>query len=113
MVHARVDKLEETAMSENGGHCPLGGSEKQPGTTTLAVDLTFSVVIMEAPAFVWSLSGNASIDDPVAGKLEGIVAETRRKQVLVEVMQWPQVARAGASHANVRRHALPSVSRRR
>jgi hypothetical protein len=50
-VHARVDELEETAMNENGGRCPLGGSEKQLGTTTFAVDLTFGVVVVsEVPA---------------------------------------------------------------
>jgi hypothetical protein len=108
------DELEETATNKDGGRCPLCGSEKQPGATTFAVDLTFGVmVVMEVPAFVCSLYGDASIDYPVAGKLEGTVAETRRKQVLVEVMQWPQVARAGASHADVQPHALPLVSRHR
>ena len=56
--------------------------------------------------------GDAWIKDPVAAKLESIVAKARRKQVLVEVVQWPQVARACASHAEGQRHALPSVSRR-
>ena len=91
-----------------------GRGRKATRHPTFVVDLKFGVVVVrEVPAFVCSRCGDAWIDDPVAAKLESIVAETRRKQVLVEVMQWPQVARAGASHANVRRHALPAVSRRR
>jgi YgiT-type zinc finger domain-containing protein len=80
-------------MSENVGRCPLCGGEKQPGTTTFAVDLKFGVVVVrEVPAFVCSQCGDAWIDDRVAAKLESFVAEARRKQVLVEVTQWPQVA---------------------
>jgi YgiT-type zinc finger domain-containing protein len=80
-------------MSENVGRCPLCGGEKEPGTTTFAADLTFGVVVVrEAPGFVCSLYGDAWIDNPVAAKLESIVAEARRKQALVEVTQWPQVA---------------------
>jgi hypothetical protein len=89
MAHARVDELEETAMNENGGRCPLGGSEEQPGIMTFAVDLQFRVVMVrKAPAVVCAQYGDAWIDDPVTGKLENIVAEARRKQALVEVMQW-------------------------
>jgi YgiT-type zinc finger domain-containing protein len=89
-------------MSENVGRCPLCRGERQPGTTTFAVALTFGVVVVrEVPAFVCTQCGNAWIDDPVAGKLESIVAEARRKQTLVHVTQWQQVVRAGASHADV------------
>jgi YgiT-type zinc finger domain-containing protein len=80
-------------MSEHVGCCPLCGGEKQPGTTTFAVDLKFGVVVIrEAPAFVCTQCGDAWIDDPVAAKLESIVAEARRKQALVQVTQWQQVA---------------------
>jgi YgiT-type zinc finger domain-containing protein len=80
-------------MSENVGCCPLCGGEKRPGTTTFTVDLKFGVVVVrEVPAFICTQCGNAWIDDPVVAKLESVVAEARRKQVLVEVMQWPQVA---------------------
>lgn len=80
-------------MSENVGRCPLCGGEKQPGTTTFAVDLKFGVVVVrEVPAFVCTQCGDAWIDDPVAVKLESIVAEAHRKQALVEVTQWQQVA---------------------
>ena len=80
-------------MSDNIGHCPLCGGEKQPGTTTFAVDLKFGVVVVrEVPAFVCTKCGDAWIDDPVAAKLEGFVAEARRKHTMVEIMQWKQVA---------------------
>ncbi len=80
-------------MSENFGHCPLCGGAKQPGTTTFAVDLKFGVVVVRAvPAFVCTRCGDAWIDNPVTAKLESIVAEARRKQALVEVTQWQQVA---------------------
>ena len=80
-------------MSENVGCCPLCGGEKRPGSTTFAVDLKFGVVVVrEVPAFICTQCGNAWIDDPVVAKLESVVAEARRKQVLVEVMEWQQVA---------------------
>ena len=80
-------------MSKNVGPCPLCGGEKQPGTTTFAVDLTFGVVVVrDVPALVCTQCGATWIDDPVAAKLESIVAEARRKQALVEVTQWQQVA---------------------
>jgi hypothetical protein len=50
------------------------------------------VVIREVPAFVCTQCGDAWIDDPVAAKLESLATEARRKQALVEVMQWQQVA---------------------
>ena len=80
-------------MSENIGCCPLCGGEKRPGTTTFAVDLKIGVVVVrEVPAFVCAKCGEAWIDDPVAAKLESIVADARRKHAVVEVTQWQQVA---------------------
>jgi YgiT-type zinc finger domain-containing protein len=80
-------------MSENVGRCPLCGGEKQSGTTTFAVDLKFGVVVVrEVPAFVCSQCGDAWIDDRVAAKLQSFVAEARRKQTLMDVTQWEQVA---------------------
>lgn len=80
-------------MSENVGRCPLCGGEKQPGTTTFAVDLKFGVVVVrEVPAFICSGCGDAWVDDPAAAKLESIVAEAHGKQVLVELVQWQHVA---------------------
>ena len=47
-------------MSDNIGHCPLCGGEKQLGTTTFAVDLKFGVVVVrEVPAFVCTKCGDA------------------------------------------------------
>ncbi len=80
-------------MSENLGRCPLCGGEKQPGTTTFAVDLKFGVVVVrDVPAFVCTKCGDAWIDDPVAAKLESVVADAHRKHAVVEVTQWQQVA---------------------
>ena len=53
------------AMNENVGRCPMCGGEKQPGTTTFAVDLKFGVVVVrEVPAFTCLQCGDAWIDDP-------------------------------------------------
>ncbi|MHB8455996.1 MAG: type II toxin-antitoxin system MqsA family antitoxin [Acidiferrobacterales bacterium] len=80
-------------MSEDFGRCPLCGGEKQPGTTTFTVDLKFGVVVVrEVPAFVCTQCGDAWIDDPVAAKLESIVADARRKHAVVEITYWQQVA---------------------
>lgn len=74
-------------------HCPLCGGEKQPGTTTFAVDLkTGIVVVRDVPAFVCAKCGDAWIDNPVAAKLESFVEEARRKHTMVEVAQWQQLA---------------------
>jgi hypothetical protein len=80
-------------MSENVRRCPLCGGEKQPGTTTFAVDLQVGVVVVREilPPFVCAQYCNAWVDDPMPGKLESIVAEARRKQALVEVTQWQHV----------------------
>jgi hypothetical protein len=76
-------------MSENVGRCPLCGGEKQPGTTTFAVDLTFGVVVVRhLPASVYTQCGDGWSEDSVVVKLESIVAEARRKQTLVKVTQW-------------------------
>ncbi len=80
-------------MTENHGRCPLCGGEKQPGTTTFAVDLKFGVVVVrEVPALVCTSCADAWIEDPVAAKLEVIITEARRKHTVVEVMRWQQVA---------------------
>ena len=80
-------------MSKNIGRCPLCGGEKQPGTTTFAVDLKFGVVVVrKVPAFVCTQCGDAWIDDPVAAKLERLIAEARRKQAVLAVTRRQQVA---------------------
>ncbi|MBN1866657.1 type II toxin-antitoxin system MqsA family antitoxin [Candidatus Sumerlaeota bacterium] len=80
-------------MNANPGHCPLCGGEKQSGTTTFAVDLTFGVVVVRGvPALVCAQCGDAWIEDPVAEKLERFVAEAHEKHPTVEVTHWEQVA---------------------
>jgi len=80
-------------MSDHVGHCSLCGGKKQLGTTTFAVDMKCGVVVVrEVPAFVCVKCGDARIDDPVAAKLESVVAEARRKHTMVEITQWKQVA---------------------
>ncbi len=80
-------------MSNSHGRCPLCGGEKEPGTTTFAVDLQFGVVVVrQVPALVCTQCGDAWIDDRVAERLEVVVADARRKQTVVEVAQWQQIA---------------------
>jgi YgiT-type zinc finger domain-containing protein len=80
-------------MTQELGKCPLCGGEKEPGTTTFTVDLKFGVVVVrDVPALVCSQCGEAWIEDPVAAKLEDIVADARRRQAVVEVTKWEQVA---------------------
>lgn len=80
-------------MTDHHGKCPLCGGEKRPGKTTFAVDLTTGVVVVRGvPALVCVKCGDAWIDDPVAAQLETVVAEARRKDALVEVTHWQQVA---------------------
>lgn len=80
-------------MSDKYGRCPLCGGEKQRGTTTFAVDLKFGVVVVrEVPALICSKCGDTWIEDPVAAKLEAVVADAREKQAEVEVTQWHLVA---------------------
>ncbi len=80
-------------MAGAPGSCPLCGGEKQSGTTTFAVDLGFGVVVVRSvPALVCAQCGDAWIDDPVAEKLEKVVSDARRRQSVVEVTRWDQVA---------------------
>ena len=80
-------------MNEKPERCPLCGGEKRMGTTTFAVDLKFGVVVVrDVPAFVCETCGDSWIDDPVAEKLEAVVADARRKQAIVEVTHWPLAA---------------------
>ena len=76
-------------MSRKPERCPLCGGEKGVGTTTFAVDLKFGVVVVrDVPAFVCETCGDAWIDDPVAEKLEAVVADARRKKAVVEATHW-------------------------
>ncbi len=80
-------------MTQSNGKCPLCGGEKHAGTTTFAVDLKPSVVVVrDVPALVCDQCGASWIEDPVAAKLENIVEDARKKQAVVEVTNWQQVA---------------------
>jgi YgiT-type zinc finger domain-containing protein len=92
-LRAGLEDEEKKIMKRSLGHCPLCGGEKQPGTTTFAVDLKFGVVVVrEVPALVCAQCGDAWIEDAVAAKLEQFVAEAREKHPTVEVTHWERVA---------------------
>ncbi|MDH4100562.1 MAG: type II toxin-antitoxin system MqsA family antitoxin [Nitrospirota bacterium] len=66
--------------------CPLCGGTKEKGKTTFTADLGFGVVVVrDVPATVCALCGADWIEDKVAGRLETIVAEARKKHHLVEI----------------------------
>lgn len=80
-------------MNQTHGQCPLCGGEKEPGTTTFAVDLNFGVVVVrQVPALVCANCGDAWIENSTAMKLNSIVTDARRKQAIIEVTRWPEVA---------------------
>lgn len=80
-------------MTQKIGMCPLCGGEKKSGTTTFTVDLKFGVVVVrEVPALVCSQCGEAWIGDAATEKLERVVADARRRQAVVKVTRWEQVA---------------------
>ena len=66
--------------------CPLCGGTKKEGKTTFTVDLGDGVVVVrDVPATVCSLCGADWIEDAIAGKLEKIVDDARKRHHLVEV----------------------------
>ncbi len=66
--------------------CPLCGGTKKQGKTTFTVDLGDGVVVVrDVPATVCSQCGADWIEDAIAGKLEIIVDNARKKHNLVEV----------------------------
>ncbi len=67
--------------------CPLCGGKKNPGTTTFTAELGFGVVVVRnVPATVCSQCGEEWIVDEVAGKIEALVDDARKKRLQVEVM---------------------------
>ena len=80
-------------MTEQAGHCPLCGGDKQPGSTTFTADLRFGVVVVrQVPALVCGQCGEAWIEDPVARRLEERVSEARAKRSVVDVTFWEPAA---------------------
>lgn len=69
--------------------CPLCGGSKKQGTTTFTAELGFGVVVIRnVPATVCSLCGADWIADDVAGQIEALVDDARRKRLQVEVVAF-------------------------
>ncbi len=67
--------------------CPLCGGAKRAGTTTFTAELGFGVVVIRnVPATVCSQCGADWIPDEVAGRIEALVDDARKKQLQVEVI---------------------------
>ncbi len=67
--------------------CPLYGGSKSPGTTTFTAELGFGVVVIRhVPATLCSQCGTDWIADDVAGRIEALVEEARKKRLQVEIM---------------------------
>lgn len=74
-------------MKKAADSCPLCGGGKKPGTTTFTTDLGFGVVVIRnVPATVCSQCGADWISDEVAGRIEALVDEARKKHLQVEVL---------------------------
>ena len=70
--------------------CPVCGGTKRSGTATFTAELGFGVVVVRyVPALVCSQCGADWISDKVAGKLESLVEEARKKRLQVEVTALP------------------------
>ena len=68
-------------------NCPLCGGDKASGKTTLTVELGYGIVVIrDVPATVCQHCGADWIDDAIAGKIENIVEEARRKHSQMEVI---------------------------
>ena len=73
-------------MTTAPDRCPMCGGAKKTAKTTVTVDLGFGVVVVrDVPATVCSQCGADWIEDAIAGKVEEIVDEARKKHHLVEV----------------------------
>lgn len=65
---------------------PVVRRRQKKGGTTVTVDLGLGVVVVrDVPATVCSQCGTDWIEDAIAGKVEEIVDEARKKHHLVEV----------------------------
>ena len=68
-------------------HCPLCGGDKTSGKTTMTVELGYGIVVIRVvPATVCQQCGADWIDDAIAGKIENIVEEARKKHSQMEVI---------------------------
>ena len=66
--------------------CPLCGGTKKPGTTTFTAELGFGVVVIrDVSATVCAQCGADWIADDVAGRIEALVEDARKRRLQVEV----------------------------
>ena len=69
--------------------CPICNGKKEDGKVTFTVDLgTNLIVIRDTPATVCSLCGEEWISDEVAENIEAMVIEAKRKDRLIEVVNF-------------------------
>ena len=73
--------------------CGICGGTGAPGATTFTTDLGFGIlVIREVPAIVCGQCGETWFQDPIASQLERVVGDARKRQAVVEVLSWSQIA---------------------
>lgn len=69
--------------------CPLCGGARAVGKTTYSADLGYTVIVVRnVPAMICEQCGEEWIADDVAGRLEEITEEARRKKHQVEVLAF-------------------------
>ncbi len=80
-------------MKQDKTKCPICQGEKQMSTTTFTVDLKFGVVVVRnVPATVCEQCGEEWIADKEAAQLENIVNDARKKQMMIEVANFPDLS---------------------
>ena len=70
-------------------NCPICKGQKIESTTTFTVDLGKSIIVIRnIPATVCSLCGESWIDDNIAENIELLVEEAKRKNRMIEVLDF-------------------------
>lgn len=76
-------------MKKNSNRCPLCNGIKELSTTTFTVDVGSTLIIVRnTPATICSLCGEEWISDKVAESLEVFVDEAKRKNRVMEVINF-------------------------
>ena len=74
-------------MSNN--KCPICNGNKEEGKTTFTVDLGDNlIVIRNTPATICSVCGEEWISDDVAIDIESVVAEAKKRNRVIEVVDF-------------------------
>jgi len=74
-------------MSNN--KCPICNGNKEEGKTTFTVDLGDNlIVIRNTPATICSICGEEWISDDVAIDIESVVAEAKKRNRVIEVVDF-------------------------